>query len=490
MIRVVAVALILAIALAGCAGDGGRADAAATTIAPSTSGVAPPAATPSFADHHGDGFSLVAPDTWGVDADEAGRVVVTGDAGERIVLVPLFAQGSLAAAAAAAILDRVADDALDAAWRAPETLADRVVRMVGTVDGGTAVAMLAWVSSESGSAGFASVASAPDWDAAAPVLAGVLDSFSVTGPPLGRAATPPFVTWRDPSEGAFTVDVPAGWTASGGMVRPCPIILQGAVEVRSPDGIYLKYGSDYPYFVDEAAGAQFGLGVGDTWPQSCGYQSPVAPYAPGAQFVLDHLAPQVPGVEILDVRDRADLAGQLASAGLTSYDAGEVEYRYEDDGVARRGIVLAITEHTTLGGVGTWDVWRIVIAEGPVTHYDDAVAAGTRLAESFAFDPTWAQAQAQLTAAQSQILAEMSDAISRTMSEGYWGRQAVMDAIFERQSMATLGVEDYLDPVTGTTYRLDTGPSHYWVDPSGTIVGTDTSAAPDVDFREIIQVPS
>src|SRR5690606_12069804 len=135
-----------------------------------------------------------------------------------------------------------------------------------------------------------------------------------------------------------------------------------------------------------------------------------APYAPGAEFVLSYLAPEVPGVEIIDVRDRSDLAATLPGTGVIRYDAGEVEYRYPSDGGTVRGIVLAITEETTMGGVGTWDVWRIVIAEGPEPRYDEAVAAGRHLVASFAFDPVWAQAQAQLTADQSRIMAEANDA--------------------------------------------------------------------------------
>lgn len=484
-----ALGVVLALAACSSGGDSDPPAAAAedgrvTTTAADRASAAAPIETVA-----GDGFRVAAPGDWRVEPDDStGRVHIEGAGGERMVLAPLFVATDLTAASAGVLLQTMAGELLPASWGEPTAIGERAVRMIGTSGSRTAVATLAWATSEHGSAGFAAAATADDWEGAAPALAEVLQSFQVVGPADegGATATTSYQTWRDPTEGAFTVEIPTGWSAAGGMLRPCPVILQGAVEVRSPDGIYLKYGSDYPYFVNDEAGAQFGLGVGDTWPQPCGYASPVAPYSPGAQFVLDYLAPNVPGVEILAVRDRPDLAGQLDAGGLVSYDAGEVEYRYPDRGGTVRGQVLAVTEQTTIGAVGTWDVWRIVIAEGPEARYEEALAAGTHLAESFTFDPTWARAQQQLTADQSRIMAETADAISRTMSEGYWGRQAALDRIFERQSMATLGVEDYQDPVTGDTYRLDTGPTHYWVDPSGTIVGTETSAAPTVDFRELL----
>ena len=48
-------------------------------------------------------------------------------------------------------------------------------------------------------------------------------------------------------------------------------------------------------------------------------------------------------------------------------------------------------------------------------------------------------------------------------------------------------VEDLTDE-NGNTFRVDSGSSYYWIDPSGTIVGTDTHTQPDVDFRQLVGV--
>jgi hypothetical protein len=297
---------------------------------------------------------------------------------------------------------------------------------------------------------------------------------------------PSYQSFTDPTEGAFTAELPEGWTTEGAITRPCPTLTQGYVRALSPENDqFIKLGNDYPWFTLPA----FGLPEGGTYPHPCGYQSPVAAYLRGAQFVTDYLLPSYyNNAEIIEVRDRSDVAASLGAVGFQSFDAGEVEYRYTSEGETYHGVALVVTEllQTDIGGA--WDVWRLVQAEATEERFADAVGHALHMTETFRIDESWALGQEQMTREQSQIIADMNDSISSTISEGYWGRQATYDAIFERRADADLQVEDFVDPVTGQSYELESGPEYYWIDPSGTIVGTDTSVAPTIDFRELLHI--
>jgi hypothetical protein len=56
----------------------------------------------------------------------------------------------------------------------------------------------------------------------------------LSGTPPGSSSQ--WVKWTDPVEGAFTLDVPAGWQVTGGTRRPLPNDQRFIVEARAADG--------------------------------------------------------------------------------------------------------------------------------------------------------------------------------------------------------------------------------------------------------------
>jgi hypothetical protein len=321
-------------------------------------------------------------------------------------------------------------------------------------------------------------------------FATILRSFTARGEPVEDREEPSFTRWTDPAEGAFSVEVPSGWNVAGGTVRPSTVLVQAAVEAASPDsGIYLLMTDALPLYVEPNATLAFaGIQEGGTYVDPTGYSSPVRSYAPGTTYLRDYVVPaRAPEGRITRSEDRPDLAAQLATYGLNSYDAGEVEYAFTRDGVRYTGGALAITERVAVSGYNAWHVWRLFLVEAPSERYGEGVEALGRLAGSFRIDPDWAERQSATTAAQVGIISQMGNDISDTLSSGYWGRQETYDAIAERRSRATLEVEDVAAP-DGPAYRVESGSSYYWIDPRGTIVGTDTHTRPDVDFSELVAV--
>jgi hypothetical protein len=442
--------------------------------------------------HEESSFSLEAPRSWSI-AETAGRITLEGESSETVVIWPFFVPGELVEESAQFVALRLASKAVPGVtWTETSTPRRGVLRLAGDSPNARVVVMLLYSGSRAGTAGSLYVTAAPEaeFDRTASTFARLLDSFEARGAPVAKRRAPSFESWTDPIEGAFSVKVPSGWSTTGGTERPSSLLVQATVSTTSADSQITALTTDeLPLYVEPSPVLEFGgINEGGTYVDPSGYSSPVRGYAPGAQYVTDYVLPgHVPEAKVIRFQDQPTLARQLATYGINSYDVGEVEYRFKRNGVPYTGGALCITERISIGGYAGWHVWRLFLVEAPSERYGEGLAALRRLAGSFQIDPGWAARQAETTRQQSGIITQMSNDIGDTLSRGYWARQQVYDALAERRSRATLEVEDLTDE-NGNSFRVDSGSNYYWIDPSGTIVGTDTHTQPDVDFRELVGV--
>ncbi len=485
MNRHFAVLLVLAAVVFAACGD--RTD-------PPAGGTTPPNATdvPGTADlvaQDAPGhYRISAPADWHVSQDAAGRVIATDDS-TRIAVWPFFTAATTvdADSASAALSQWVITATPGVTFTTVDPTGDGVIARGRNAFGDEALAFVRWAAVGRGTAGIAAVIEAPDLRAAAPVAAAILNTFRPEGPPVEDAgATLDFTTWRDPSEGAFSADVPSGWRVDGGVVRTS-LLVQSYLVVTSPDeSIEVIMGDAFGYYVEpNSTLAYVGLGEGDTYTAPDGTQWPIRSYRPGASFLTEIFFPAAGlEVEVTNVTERPDVAARIPTLDINAFAAGEVEYRLGN----RIGQALIITEQVSIPVGSSWHPFRLVLVTTPPERTVEAAQAVTRLVESFAIDRDWAAMQQQLTAAQSAVLTEQNATVSGIISDGYWGRQAVYDALSVRRERATLEVVDVTD-AAGNEYRVDAGSDYYWVGPDGTVVGTDVAAAPDIDFRQLLELP-
>jgi len=436
------------------------------------------------------GISFEYPDDWDAVSDtKRGSVTVTGPGDVELLMLPFFSPTPFTEERVTAALSDL-DEADGVTWDSIEEPEDGAVVAEGGNGDRDAISLVTWKTTERGSAGYIYFGLSPkeDLEEARDNWARIMESARVEGAGDDPAPAPSYDTWTDPVEGAFSLDLPSGWNAEGGTSRPCPVLVQGSVTARSPDRSTLLFmGDTFPIFTEPVP--SFGLAEGTTYPHPCGYQSPVAAYMSARDYVVNYVLPEfAPGATATAVRNRPGLAGSLTTVGINSYDAGEVEYVFTHRGVGYRGLALGINERISAGGASQWHLWRLYLAQAPTDQYEQVLAHGVRMAQSFAIDPQWAQMQAGLTAQQTRIIADMAATTSDTISDGYWGRQAVLDELSIQRSNATLEVDQFVDPQTGEDFTLEYSPEHYWIAPNGTIVGTETQTQPDVDFRELLQV--
>ena len=234
-----------------------------------------------------------------------------------------------------------------------------------------------------------------------------------------------WVTFTDPIERAFTIQVPAGWQVAGATRRMSTVEIRSGVEARSPDGtIELFYGDlNIPIFtVPSQMLAMGGLRQGMVYNAGYGQQMLIMPYMDGENFAArwgpTRVSRDCLGVSRVNAQPRPDASRGIdaayAALGVrTSIQAGEANFTCTIAGQHADGYVFAGTEFVQAGASSLWDVKTLA---GFVATADRAVEAGNLLSHmvaSFAVDPNWAAQQAD----QSTGRADQSDRLQRDHSE-------------------------------------------------------------------------
>jgi len=305
----------------------------------------------------------------------------------------------------------------------------------------------------------------------------------------------PYERWSDPRENAFSLEVPKGWKVTGGTRRPSPLRVTTGVYVTSPDGrTQVTATDDLPVYVVPNQGlAMVGIGEGGWYTDGFGLRHPVRSYAPGAKWITHFLLPSLPHrVKMLSVKDHAELSKQLSQCfGVAvRYDAGEVAYEYERDGVIYKGKAYCITQLINSDVHAMWHVFRLTVVEAPADKLAEAEAVLVRMGATTQINLQWAQAQMRMTAEQVRILNNANTAIFNTITQGYWENARRMDTVFDRGSRARRGVDDFYDPVLGQVhYGVENRHNYYWINDRGDIRGTDTYDPPSQYYRPLHRLP-
>jgi hypothetical protein len=448
------------------------------------------------------GFTVDHPPGWRVSADPSGLVRVASPDGAAFAVVQPFLLERPATARAwlSLSLNQFSGVFPQGRLTRIEQRPGRSDEVVATVvyAGGQASVLCALA----GRAGMFYAIAAPQaqFPARRAELVRVLASFRYTQPAAAaRPASGPrldYVRWQDPKENAFSIEVPRGWSVTGGMFRFAPVDARGAVELTSPDGqIRITSGdAEIPtHTVPTQTLAMTGFREGSWYSPGYGVRMMVRRYVPGVNYASEYVQRKIgagcPGVRILDARDRPDLARQLgqvySQSGLVSQQLSVGEAAFTCGG-SMRGAFLAGTLLTGTQGIGIWQVQHLVGYVAPANRVAEAEAVLRHLIESAQVNPQWAQMQQGVTAASSRIVARTHAEISASMSESYWSRQRSQDNLSRQWSNVTLGQTDVVDPVTGEKWKVASGNNYYWrKEGTGQVAGTDTWTRPDIDFTPL-----
>jgi hypothetical protein len=369
------------------------------------------------------------------------------------------------------------------------------------------MAVLSWVPSARGNAGYFYLTVAPEarYRQTEETFARILQSFRVVGkpaPPPGSRLT--FVRWQDPKEHAFSLEVPKQWAVSGGLFRFASVDVRPAIEAVSPDGhvrILAGDAQNPPFVVPDPMLQSLGFREGVWYSPGYGVNMMVMRYRPGVDFakeyVMSRMSQRCSGIGLANARDLPQ-AAQAINAIYQRYGGtgmkmqlttGDVAFTCRLNNAQLRGYFFAGTQLTSAYGSSLWTVQYLHGYLAAADRAGQAQSVLDRMLQSVQLNPQWVAMQQNLTGQTSQIITRTNAEISNIISKSYWATQSTMDELSRRRSNATLGVEDVIDPATGRQIKVESGLNFYWIDQRGTIVGTNTDTRPNLDFRELIRLP-
>ena len=459
------------------------------------------------------GIQLKHPDDWQVRIDrKILRTHLRGPDGEEVVIWPVFIENTRAAArglnreAATEILTKL----LREIW--PEnqvsSLSEGGSNFVRVRDT-RSLAALSWHNFLNGTAGYLYAVNAPTAQLhnASNTAAKIFESFKARGPVEGSAATTDprlsWVRWHDPTEGAFSIEVPRDWTTKGGISRPAAVDLRVAWETTSPEGDIRITGGDasLPTFMVLNPTMQMGgYREGSWYTPGYGVQLMVRRYQTGLQFLTGYISERMAKtcsgpVEFTLKRNLPQLSQQVTTLfqqyGLpSSLNYGDVAFRCtQRNGGPVKGYYVAATQLNTAGGVQQWKVevllgYLAAVEKAPLAHQ-----IYTKIVNSGQTNPDWHRRQGTFIEGITNIVSGTNAAIAKTIRTVGERQSRSLDALSIARSNTTLGLEDVVDTATGQQYKVESGSNFYWLNNRGQYIGTETYSLPDIDFRELTRPP-
>ena len=464
-------------------------------------------------------LSLQMRDGWSANRAENGKgpIVFAGPKGARVVVWPMFIASVAKMPAPEAVLtDFAKRDGDKFQWDAPTTFGKDGVRMFGRSGDTVAQASFVYSKTPVGMAGYWYLTSAPraEYVALQPVFAGLMKGVRIYGSPVQVAASPAlsFVSWQEPNEGAYVVQVPKDWNVRGGVIRPDPLRLLDPLDLTSPDGKVYVFSGDRNlglYKTITQMERQMGMGEGNR-----NGAAVLRSYRPAAQmlpeFVQNRFGASCGGLKIDVVQDQPELAREANALLAPSTAPGT--FLHVDVGFAAflcgSGAVGVVQMATYISGIeaqygsegfGMWQISGVGGFIAPENRVAEAGDAIIKLLTTRKVNKQWAlgnaEMVAQITAISQKASAELSAQISSryptssgTTSGGSSG--SVSDDLSRRWQNNTMDQTDVVDQATGQSYKVESGSSYYWINQQGTsIVGTNAPAQPSIDYTAMTELP-
>jgi hypothetical protein len=342
------------------------------------------------------------------------------------------------------------------------------------------------------------------WWAFTTVLFNMVSTMASAQTPNGLpVAALPIVQWEkytDPTEGAFRVDMPQGWRVSGETTRRNALQYRNWGKAVSPDGqtiLAINDPNEWSYFVPTPMLDATGFHEGSLYNGGLGMVYTVARYQTGQQFAVTwgqrKLTELCRAIKLIGSRSRPELSQEINTysqpLGII-HNIGESTFTCEKGDLAMIANVLASTTFIAVppgGGIWYADAIEAFLAPAQVA----GMAAGllAHMVSSVEVNPEWVARTTQTSGDVSRVAAQTNAAISNSIIHSWEARGAVMDRVMEEGSRARLGIDIYADPGTGTKYTVANNHRYYWVNPGGTVLGTDTDTPPSSDFQRMNRVP-
>ncbi len=456
-------------------------------------------------------FTMQYPTNWKVSADpKSGRIEVASPEGASLSVLPFFlANTAISQTNAPTLLHLMLQQTAPSdSWSQPQPIGTNAIKSTLSSSTESAAASIVFTPTTAGTAGRFCITRVPRGaqQTGADTFAHIMNSLKFAGVPNAgapNAGSPQnggigpitYTRFVDPDQNSFSVEVPAGWTNTGGMVRPIAVDARPWAKTVSPDSSITAFVGDPqigPCTIPSALNYKLGARQGMTTTSAYGLKTVYLNYQTAPVFLkkYGHMVLSRFATDIAEqgVEEYPELARSY-NTNCTASSAASMKFTARYKGVPVVAYFLASTKSLVAYGTGMW--W-VTLLGGVVTSAENeapGVEVFLHMLKSFQYNSQWSSNAIKAAGETSNIVTNASNSIFNTISNSYWARQAVQDRAARNFSNYIRGTQDLQDPQTGSVYNVEYGPKYHWINSGGTVFGTDSTETPGVDWRLMTEVP-
>ncbi len=324
--------------------------------------------------------------------------------------------------------------------------------------------------------------------------------------PQGGFSFNGWTRFTDPAESSFSLDVPSGWKVSGRLDRVSALDVRPWVKAVSPDDMVTAFigdGKISPCTMPTATGNALGFRTGRNYNGTV-----VLPYIPARKFAekyaRSNLDKFISNITVVEEHYHPDVALAVnGTVGATHSEAASIKLTGMYGSIPAVAYYLAVTKATVAHGTGMWWVTKLAGVVCPADRDAEGLGVILHMLQSFEVNQDWSSNSLRNTAAVSRHYTQVSQQISRSisdrywsqqahnerMNQAYWNRQASQDRAANNFSNYIRGVENVQDPNSGQKYQVQYGPQAHYLDPTGNYIVGGDNGAPGPDWSQLMSVP-
>ncbi len=287
--------------------------------------------------------------------------------------------------------------------------------------------------------------------------------------------------WQDPKEGAFSINVPAGWRVEGGLVRNAPLDVRLDVLVSSPDGlVQIRIGDAMipPFVVPTQLLAQAGFAEGRWYSPGYGVNFLVQRYLPASYFMTQWYLPQQVGhIQNVLVRvhraQAQQISQKLSQNGIqVRVDMADMTFQTRTNQGQYNGYAMIQTKLVSMPGSqgATWEVSKMTAYLADPRAEALAAAVYSGVVGGFQWNPQWYARQLQIIGASSEIIHQADNEILKIIQDVIKNRQQAFDRANKKWDEYIRGTRTIIGP-DGKPHEVQDGFDKYIMTPDGQIYG-------------------
>lgn len=290
--------------------------------------------------------------------------------------------------------------------------------------------------------------------------------------------------YQDASENAFTVLVPRGWIAKGGILRVNPFTAGGPTNtvaaktdfavMSDPQGeVMIRWAPSFTY-VDRRHMATSAMGL---FPEGSNYRgSQVLALQSAESYLLRVAFPRThhhaAGLRVIASRPLPEMARayqrrmQLLGSRFT-YDAHMIHVTYEERGRMFEEKLFCVIEDTGQLGVGMWSNKETLLMRAPLGRLAAWEPVLYIIHDSLRLNPTWVAGEVRGQAQRGRAARDMQDYEQRTMREILEHRRKTYAEIRKAMYLMMSGQAQFRNPHTGEVEVAPSRMKNRWVNGAG-----------------------